>query len=172
MKLGVLSSSVSCIWKSELSPVWMHFQAAPLCFHCLPLLKYQRASGTFKACHPGSVILQECPHPCKWGWTLYPVALVVYVWANTPEKSLYLEALASDILLLRMRGGGSHIFFSLPPNYSLSLSSSGFWSQRANLNHNRIQRRCHPSPCSGCQLLSLNTSFQMWLSLSATFYFN
>lgn len=144
------------------------FPSVLLCFHCIPVLKYQRVSATFKACHPGSMIPQESPHPCKWGWTLYPVALVVHVWVNTPEYSLYLEALASDILLLR-KTGGSHVLLLLSPNYSLSLSSSGFWSQREKLDHNRKQWRCHPSLLPAVYSEHI---FSKQLSLLATFYFN
>lgn len=121
--------------KAEVFPVRMHFQAVPRCLRCIPLLKYQRAGGKFKACHPGSVILRECPRPRKWGWTLYPVALVVRVWVNTPEWSLYLEALAPDIPLLRT-GGGNPMSSSgsLPlPSIPSHFHPQDFWSERAKL---------------------------------------
>lgn len=49
------------------------------------------------------MILWECLCPCKWGWMLYPMALVVHVWVNTPEWSFYPKALVSDTSQLRMR---------------------------------------------------------------------
>lgn len=57
-----------------------------------------------------------------WGWTLYPVALVVHVWVNTLESSVYLEALASDTQQLGMGETLTSLGQTLPNCFSFTLT--------------------------------------------------